>query len=178
MSGIPEEVMQKIAFIHKQMIESEKIKSSQEVFKYIDDYDSDVKEHYLNKLSQYYFQKNDLKNLKDVLLIGAKFEMKFSDVQEAFLHIYSKEENVIEYMEEEVIFIKDSKIGDELQSMYDYYMKNEHLKEFLDEVVGIIKENRYVCAHCFKYNKSIYAKFFLDEELLDNLKRDMPYILE
>ncbi|MDZ7819138.1 MAG: hypothetical protein U5K55_11265 [Aliarcobacter sp.] len=75
---------------------------------FIEDYDIDIKEHYLNLLLQYYFQKNDLKNLQELLLVGAKFDMRFDDVKEAFLNIKSNDENVIEFMQENVVFVKEN----------------------------------------------------------------------
>ena len=60
------EIIGEIGIIHNTLTETNKILEAEEVFEFIEDYDTDVQEHYLNLLLQYYFQKNDLKNLKEV----------------------------------------------------------------------------------------------------------------
>ena len=107
MSDRLHEIIGQIGILHNQLLENEKIKNADEVFEFIKSYDSDIQKHYLNLLLQYYFQQNDLKNLKELLLVGAKFDIRFEDVKEAFLNIVSDEENVIEFLEESVVFIKD-----------------------------------------------------------------------
>lgn len=178
MSDRLHEIIAEIGVLHKELIKSEKIKDADLVFEYIEDFDSDVKEHYLNLLLQYYFQENDLKNLKELLLVGAKFDMVFSDVKAAFLNIKSNEENVIEFMEESIVFLKESNIEDQLEAMYEYYNDNSELQVSLEETVELIKRNRYVCASCYKHEDRASSKFFLNEDLLESLKRDLPYILK
>ena len=177
MSDRLHEVIAEIGVLHKELIENKKIEDANEVFDYIEDFDSDVKEHYLNLLLQYYFQENDLNNLKEMLLVGAKFDMRFSDIKNAFLNIKTSGENVIEFMEESVVFLKDTELEDELNEMYLYYTQNESLQVDLEEAVELIKRNRYVCAHCYKIDDKCYSELFLNEDLLESLKRDLPYLL-
>ena len=178
MSDRLHEIIAEIGIIHDELIKTNKIKNADEVFKYIESYSSDIQEHYLNLLLQYYFQKNDLSNLKELLLVGAKFDMRFDDVKEAFINIKSNSENVIEFMEDAVVFIKDNEIDKSLESMYNYYTKSENIQTYLEESVEIVKKNRYICAYCSKNEDKVYSKFFLNEELLESLKRDLPYLLK
>ena len=177
MSDKLHEIIGQVAIIHDTLIQTNKINSAQEVFDFIEDYDSDVKEHYLNLLLQYYFQENDLINLQELLLVGAKFDMRFDDVKEAFLNIKSNDENVIEFMQENVIFVKENIDNVSLIAMYEYYMSNESLQSALEQSIELIKRNRYVCAYCYNKQED-YAKFFLNEDLLESLKRDLPYLLK
>jgi len=178
MSDRLHEIIAEIGIIHDKLTTSNKIKSADEVFEFIESYDKDVQEHYLNLLLQYYFQKNDLANLKELLLVGAKFDMRFDDVKAAFLNIKSNKDNVIEFMEDTVIFIKDSEIEEALTQIYNYYMKSQSIQTYLEESIEIIKRNRYICAHCYKNEQKDYSKFFLNEDLLESLKRDLPYLLK
>lgn len=172
------EIIAHVGVIHNSLINSNKIADAKEVFEYIKDYDTDIQEHYKNLLLQYYFQKNDLKNLQELLLTGARFDMRFDDVCEAFLNIKSNKENVIEFMQDNVFFVKESIDDKALNSMYEYYKNNIDMQSFLKDTVDIIKKNRYVCAYCYKQEKMHYAKFFLNEDLLESLKRDLPYLLK
>ncbi len=173
------QIMGEIAILHTKLLEEDKIKDAKLVFDFIKDYDRDIREHYLNLLLQYYFQQNDLDNLKEVLLVGAKFDMNFLDVKDAFLHIKSNDENVIEFMEESVVFIKDNSLHIEqsLALMYNYYQKNQDLQVYLEETIDIIKNNRYVCAFCYKHQEFSFSQFFLNQDLLESLSRDLPYLL-
>ncbi len=177
MSDRLHEIIGQIGVLHNSVIENGKINDANEIFKVLEDYDSDVQEHYLNLLLQYYFQKNDITNLQEVLLVGAKFDMRFEDVKEAFLNIVSDEDNVIEFMQDSVVFIKDNDIANNLEAMYDYYENNPSLRKNLGDSVELIKKNRYVCAFCYKNPETRYSKFFLNEDLLESLKRDLPYLL-
>lgn len=177
MSDRLHEIIGEIGIIHSTLIDNGKINDANEVFEFIEDYDVDVKEHYLNLLLQYYFQKNDLNNLKELLLVGAKFDMRFEDIKEAFLNIKSEQENVIEFMEDSVVFIKDNTLDENLDLMYEYYIANPQLNEYLNSTIELIKKNRYVCAFCYKNPKKRYAEFFLNSDLLESLKRDLPYLL-
>ena len=177
MSDRLHEIIAEIGVLHKELIDSKKIDDANEVFEYIEDLESDVREHYLNLLLQYYFQKNDLKNLQELLLVGAKFDMRLSDVKSAFLNIKSSGENVIEFMEESIVFLKDTDLEDNLREMYSYYIENEDLQVDLEQALELIKRNRYVCAHCYKNDSNTYSKLFLNENLLESLKRDLPYLL-
>jgi hypothetical protein len=56
-------------------------------------------------------------------------------------------------------------------------MSNESLQSALEQAIELIKRNRYVCAYCYDKQED-YAKFFLNEDLLDSLKRDLPYLLK
>ena len=177
MSDRLHEIIAEIGVLHKELIDSKKIEDANEVFEYIEDLESDVREHYLNLLLQYYFQQNDLKNLQELLLVGAKFDMRFSDVKSAFLNIKQSGENVIEFMEESIVFLKDTDLEDNLREMYFYYTENKDLQVNLEEALELIKRNRYVCAHCYKNDANSYSKLFLNENLLESLKRDLPYLL-
>ena len=177
MSDRLHEIIGQIGVLHNTLIENGKINNSNEVFEVLEDYNIDVQEHYLNLLLQYYFQKNDITNLQEVLLVGAKFDMRFEDVKEAFSNIVSDEDNVIEFMQENVVFIKDNDIANNLEAMYEYYENNPSLRKILDKSVELIKKNRYVCAFCYKNPEARYSKFFLNEDLLESLKRDLPYLL-
>ena len=172
------EIIGEIGIIHNTLIETNKILEAEEVFEFIEDYDTDVQEHYLNLLLQYYFQKNDLKNLKELLLVGAKFDIRFEDIKEAFLNIKSKDENVIEFLEDAVVFIKEKIQEEDLKDIYNYYKSNVEFQEFLNTTIELIKKNRYVCVYCFFNPDTQYGKFFLNEDLLISLKRDLPYLLK
>ncbi len=172
------EIIAHVAVIHNSLIQTNKIANVKEVFEYIKDYEIDIKEHYINLLLQYYFQKNDLINLQELLLVGAKFDMRFDDVCEAFLNIKSDDENVIDFMQDAVVFVKQNIDEKSLISMYKYYIDNENIQNNLEYAVKIIKRNRYVCAYCYGQDTQEYAKFFLNEDLLESLKRDLPYLLK
>lgn len=178
MSDRLHEIIAQIGVLHDDLLKSGKINKADDVFEYIEDYDEDVREHYLNLLLQYYFQQNDMINLKELLLVGAKFDMQFEDIKEAFINIKSNEENVIEFMEEAVVFLKDTKLHDALDAMYSYYEQNSDLQASLEEAVELIKRNRYVCTHCFKNKDEAYSSFFLNDDLLESLQRDLPYLLK
>ena len=178
MSDRLHEIIGEIGVLHSTLIDNEKINNADEVFEFIENYDEDVKKHYLNLLLQYYFQKNDLDNLKKLLLVGAKFDIRFEDIKEAFLNIKSKKENVIEFMEDSVVFIKDNTLDENLDLMYEYIILNPQLNEYLNSTIELIKKNRYVCAFCFKNLQKRYAEFFLNSDLLESLKRDLPYLLK
>ena len=179
MSDRLHEIIGEIGVLHNQLLENRKIEDSKEVLEVIKKYDIDVQKHYLNLLLQYYFQKNDLKNLKEVLLVGAKFDMRFDDVKEAFLSIKSDDENVIEFMQENVVFVKEEIKAEFLKTMYEYYISNVDFQSALEQAVELIKRNRYVCAFCYKNEKGEeFAKFFLNEDLLESLKRDLPYLVK
>ena len=178
MSDRLHEIIGQIGVLHNQLLENKKIEDADEVFKFIKDYEIDMQKHYLNLLLQYYFQKNDLNNLKKLLLVGAKFDIRFEDVKEAFLNIKEESENVVEFMENGVTFIKEKINEDDLKDIYDYYMNNVELQKLLNFSIELIKKNRYVCVYCFHNLDSVYGKFFLNEDLLESLKRDLPYLLK
>lgn len=172
------EIIAQIAILHKELIENNKIDDVNEVLNDIKNYEKDIKEHYLNLLLQYYFQKNDLKNLKVLLLLGAKFDMRFEDIKEAFYNTTNEELSVIEFLEDNVLFLKDTQINIFLEQMYDFYQKNKQYENRLKKDIEIIKRNRYVCATCYKNLEKEYARFFLNEDLLQSLKKDLPYLLK
>lgn len=177
MSDRLHEIIAQIGVLHNELINNEKIKDANLVFEHIEDYDSDIKEHYLNLLLQFYFQKNELNNLKELLLVGAKFDIRFSDIKDAFLNITNNSDNVIEFMDESIVFVKDE-IKNELKDMFDYYKSNEENQVNLEQSIEILKRNRYVCAYCHKNIEKEECKFFLNEDLLESLKRDLPYLLK
>ena len=176
MSDRLHEIMGQIGVLHNQLLENKKIKDSKEVLEFIKDYDIDIQKHYLNLLLQHYFQQNDLKNLKELLLVGAKFDIRFEDVKEAFLNI--KEESVIEFMEDAVIFIKEKINEKDLIDIYDYYKNNIQLQKKLNASLEIMKKNRYVCVYCFHNLNTEYGEFIVNKDLLESLKRDLPYLLK
>ena len=178
MSDRLHEIIAEIGVLHNEVIQNEKIKDVEEVFDYMEEYADDTKEHYLDLLLQYYFQKNDLNNLQKTLLVGAKFDMRFSDIKQAFLNIKSNKENVIEFMDEAVVFLKDTDLHESLQAIYDYYTKSKELQVNLEQALELIKRNRYVCSYCYKNKDRVYSDFFINEDLLQSLKRDLPYLLK
>ncbi len=179
MSDRLHEIIAEVGIIHKTLLEDKKIDDVDYVLNYIEDFEDDIKEHYLTLLLQYYFQKNDIKNFKEVLLLGYKFELRMDDIKEAFFNIKTNDENVIELLEENVVFFKDTNYEEPLQAMYSYYIKaDEELKVILEEAIELIKRNRYVCAYCYKNKEYDFAKFFLNEDLLNSLKEDLPYLLK
>ena len=99
-------------------------------------------------------------------------------MKEAFLNIKSKDENVIEFMEDAVVFIKEKIDEEDLKDIYNYYRNNNQLQNVLNSTIELIKKNRYVCVYCFHNLESVYGKFFLNEDLLESLKRDLPYLLK
>ncbi|WP_428028717.1 hypothetical protein, partial [Arcobacter sp.] len=165
------------AIIHEKNINENIIFDLEKVEENLSEYDSDVKEHYLTLLMQYYFQNNKIEQLKELLLQGFKFDMRFIDVVEAFCHLKDDEENVIEFLEDNVVMLKDSVMEEDLKMMYDYYQNNLEYKNFIDEPLELIKRNRYVCVQAFK-SKEEFAKLFLNEDLLKSLQRDMPFLLK
>lgn len=178
MSDRLHEIIGEIGVLHNQLLENRKIENAIEVLEIVKNYEIDVQKHYLNLLLQYYFQQNDLKNLKELLLVGAKFDIRFEDVKEAFINIKSDNENVIEFLEDAVIFIKEKINENDLKEIYDYYMTNLQLQDILKDTVELIKKNRYVCVYCFNNSNTLYGKFFLNEDLLISLKRDLPYLFK
>ncbi len=179
MSDRLHEIIAEVGIIHKTLLEDKKIDDVDYVLNYIENFEDDVKEHYLTLLLQYYFQKNDIKNFKEILLLRYKFDLRMDDIKEAFFNIKTNDENVIELLEENVVFFKDTNYEESLQAMYSYYIKaDEELKVILEEAIELIKRNRYVCAYCYKNKEYDFAKFFLNEDLLNSLKEDLPYLLK
>lgn len=172
------EIMAEIAVFHNELLNNGKINNVDDVLDYIEEKEDDIKEHYLNLLLQYYFQKNSMKNFQAILLLGYKFDMRMDDIKEAFLHIESGNENVIEFMEDSVVFVKDTNMEEPIMSMYEYYQSNEQNRVNLEASLVIIRKNRYVCAYTYKNRDKEFARFFLNEDLLESLKRDLPYLLE
>lgn len=179
MSDRLHEIIAQIAVIHKELQVDDKIFDFDYVKTYMDDKSSDVQEHYFKLLLQFYFQENNLENLKKLLLLGYQFDLRMDDIKRAFINIKTNEENVIEFFEENVVFVKDSDIEVPLQEMYEYYnSSSDEIKVCLEEAVELIKRNRYVCAYAYKNEQFSFAKFFLNEDLLESLKRDLPYLLK
>ena len=179
MSDRLHEIIAEVGIIHKTLLETQKIDDVEYVLDYIDTYESDVKEHYLTLLLQYYFQENDINSFKELLILGYKFDLRMEDIQKAFLNIKTNDENVIELLEDNVVFFKDTNYEEPLKTMFEYYKNgDEELQVILEETIELIKRNRYVCAYCFKNIDKDFAKFFLNEDLLESLKRDLPYLLK
>ena len=171
------EILAQCAVIHEDNINENIIDDLEKIEDKLDNVDSDVKEHYLTLLMQYYFQNNKIEQIKELLLQGFKFDMRFIDVVEAFCHLKDDEDNVIEFFEDNVVMLKDSVTDDDLKKMYDYYHDNLEYKNFIDEPLNLIKRNRYICAHAYK-SKAGFAKFFLNEDLFQSIERDMPFLLK
>ncbi len=178
MSDRLHEIMAEVGMIHKTILETNKIEDADYILEYIDDYEDDTKEHYLKLLLQYYFQINDIHNFKKIIILGYQFDLRMDDIKEAFLNIKSNEENVIGFLEDNVVFFKDSNYKEPLQRMYKHYIENKELQVILEETVELIKRNRYVCAFAYKNKDEEYARFFLNEDLLESLQRDLPYLLK
>jgi NDP-sugar pyrophosphorylase family protein len=176
MSDRLHEILAQCAIIHETNIKTNIIDDLDKIQENLSEGESDVREHYLTLLMQYYFQKNKLEQLKQLLLEGYKFDMRFLDIVEAFCHLKDDEDNVIEFLEDNVVMLKDSITDDDLRKMYEYYQANLKYKNFIEEPLSLIKKNRYVCVHANK-SKEEFAKFFLNEDLLESLKRDMPFLL-
>lgn len=173
------EIMAEVGMLHQTFLETGKIEDAEYILEYIESYEDDVKEHYLTLLLQYYFQFNDIKNFKEILLGGYKFDLRMDDIKLAFLNIKSNDENVIELLEDNVVFFKDSNYEEPLKTMYEHYQNSDdELKVILEETIELIKRNRYVCAYCFKNQTYDFAKFFLNEDLLESLQNDLPYLLK
>ena len=119
------EIIAQCAVIHEDNLKDGIIKKLNKVETRLESYDEDVQEHYLTLLMQYYFQINHLKGLQKLLLQGFKFDLRFEDIKEAFIHIQEDEDNVIEFLEDAVVMLKDTIEDSELEEMYNYYFKNE-----------------------------------------------------
>ena len=171
------EVIAQCAVIHEKNISDGIIFKVKKIEARLEDVDEDIQEHYLKLLMQYYFQQNFLKGLKKLLLQGIRFDMRFEDIKEAFIHIQEDEDNVIEFFEDSVVMLKDVVYDEHLKAMYDYYMAHENYQHYLEDALNIIKRNRYICAHAYK-SQADYSQFFLNEDMLTSLKRDLPYLLK
>jgi len=171
------EIIAECAIIHETNIDENIINDLPSIMEKLNDADNDIKEHYFRLLLQYYFQNNNVDGAQKLLLQGIKFDMRFEDIKEAFIHITSEDENVIEFFEDNAVMLKDAINDKDLKVIYDYYNDNESYQDYLNEALILIKKNRYVCAHVHK-NMSAHSKFFLNTDLLDSLKRDMPFLLK
>lgn len=169
------EIIAQVAVLHEHFENRNQLHDLEKIEARLEDVDEDVKEHYLKLLMQYYFQSNDLENLQALLLQGIKFDLRFEDIKEAFIHI-QQEENVIEFFEDSVVLLKDEVLDEYLEQMYTYYHQNPQYRDFLAMPLNLIKRNRYVCAKAYK-SKEDYAHFFLNKDLLKSLEEDMPFLL-
>lgn len=173
------EIIAEVSMIHKTLLEDNKIDDATYAIEYMQSYEEDIKEHYLKLLLQYYFQKNSIKNFKEILLLGYRFDLRMEDIKLAFLNIKTNDENVIELLEDNVVFFKDTDFAEALKVMFEYYKNgNDELQVILEGTIEVIKRNRYICAFAYKNIHKEYAKFFLNEDLLESLKRDLPYLLK
>ena len=171
------EVIAQIGIIHKELIKNNTIFDLEEVYEILNKCEEDVKEHYLGLLMQYYFQQNSLDNFQTLLLEGFKFDLRFEDIKEAFLHT-NNNDSVIDFFNDQVVLLKDIVVDEYLIEMYDYYMKNENLQEHLKSSLLLLQNNRYICAFCYKHQEEDYSSLFLNQDLLESLKRDLPYLLK
>jgi len=171
------EIIAQCAVIHDTNIKENIINDVDAIEDKLLNVDSDIKDHYFVLLLQYYFQNNNVECSQKLLLEGVKFQMRFQDIKEAFVHISSGKENVIEFFEDNVVMLKDTIKDEELISMYDFYDKNEQNQVNLEQALVLIKKNRYVCAHVHKSTSEV-LKFFLNPDLLASIERDMPFLLK
>ncbi len=171
------EIIAQCAVIHETNIKEGIIDNLDAIEEKLESTDDDTKEHYLKLLMQYYFQQNNLEGLQGLLLQGFKFDMRFEDIKEAFIHIKEDEENVIEFFEDNVVMLKDVIEEEQFQDMYNYFHSHENYQHYLEDALELIKRNRYVCAQAYK-SKTDYAKFFLNDDLLDSLLNDLPYLFK
>ncbi len=171
------EIIAQCAVIHETNIRENIINDLDAIDEKLSSVDSDIKDHYLVLLLQYYFQQNNVECAQRLLLDGVKFQMRFDDIKEAFIHINSGKENVIEFFEDNVVMLKDTIKDEELTAMYDYYMKNEQNQVNLEQALVLIRKNRYICAYVYKSTNE-KLKFFLNPDLLASLERDMPFLLK
>ncbi|MFA7569665.1 MAG: hypothetical protein WCY75_00275 [Sulfurimonadaceae bacterium] len=176
MSDRLHEIIAQVAMLHEHFTNKKELHNLDKIEQRLELEEEDVKEHYLTLLMQYYFQSNDLENLQKLLLQGFKFEMRFEDIKEAFLHI-TNEISVIEFLEENVVFLKDDIPPEALEQMYEFYQNNEALQPYLNDSLELIKKNRYVCAKAYKLNTP-YGEFFINEDLLKSLQNDMPFLFK
>jgi len=171
------EIIAQCAVIHDTNIKENIINDLDAIEDKLLNVDADIKEHYFVLLLQYFFQNNNVECSLKLLLKGVKFQMRFQDIKEAFVHITSGKENVIEFFEDNVVMLKDTIKDEELTSMYTYYIENEQNQVNLEQALVLIKKNRYVCAHVYK-STSEALSYFLNSDLLASLERDMPYLLK
>lgn len=174
------EIMGEIGVLHNQVLQKGLIDDVHLVEDYVNDrdFDEDVKEHYYKMLLQYYFTKNDLENCQKLLLQGIRFDMKMQDISEAIKNIKDDSKNVIEFFDDNVVFLQDKNIMKPLVDIYDYYMANVDKQEFLNNPIELIKKNRYVCVFAYKNNNHEIGRFFLNEDLLVSLQRDLPHLFK
>ncbi len=172
------EIIGQIGIFHNEFLANGKINNADIILDELSTQEEDLQEHYFKLLLQYYFQQNDIENLKRLLLAGYKFEIRMEDVQEAFCNIKSGKENVIEFLDESVVFLKDTNFEKPLETMYKYYNFNEENKANLEHAINIIQKNRYVCVYAYKNKTRNFAQFFLNEDLSESLKRDLPYLFD
>lgn len=177
MSDRLHEIIGQCAFIHETNIKEKIINDVEKIEIKIEKYDEDIKEHYFMLLMQYYFQNNNLEQLKNLLLKGFKFDLRFTDIVEAFLNLKDDEDNVIEFFEDNVVMLKDKIEIDDLKKIYNYYHENIKYKNFIDESLNLIKKNRYVCACAYK-SKVEFSNFFINKDLLESIQRDLPFLLK
>lgn len=174
------EIMGEIGVLHNQVLQKGLIQDVHLVEDYVEerDFDEDVKEHYYVMLLQYYFAKNDLDNCQKLLLQGIKFEMRMEDIKDAITNIKDDSKNVIEFFDENVVFLQDKNIKKPLVEIYEYYQENKNLQEYLNKPIELIKKNRYVCVFAYKNKEHEIGKFFLNNDLLVSLQKDLPHLFK
>lgn len=174
------EIMGEVGVLHNHVLQKGLLDNVDYLQDYVEerDYDSDVKEHYYKMLLQHYFSLNDLENCQKLLLQGIKFDMKFEDVKDAFCNIKDDSKNVIEFFDENVVFLKDNSIAKPLKEIHDYYKSNPQLQEFLEQPLNLLRKNRYVCSFAYNYRDLGFTELFIDEEILSSLKKDLPHLFK
>lgn len=172
------EIIVEISQIHKEILKQGLQSSVAQVEAFIKKRDADIKEHYLNLLMQYYFQNNDLKNLKELLLKGCRFSLRFNDIKEAFLHTQD-EGSVITFLDDNVVHLKDSVEAKDLQVMHKYFLEqDQEIQTYLLPSIELIRKNRMVCILTAHYQHEPWAVFFFHKELYESIERDTPHLLK
>ena len=165
--------------IHEHLLKNNQIDNLNYILDYMDDYDYEVKEQYLKLLLRYYFQNNQVNNLKELYSLGYRFDLQIEDIKSALLNISSKDENVIEFLQDEVLFTKYKNYKTSLREIYSYYLSaNNKQKENIEFSINLLRKNIYICAYSYKNKSYDFAYFFLDQSLLSSLKEDLPFLFK
>lgn len=174
------EVIAQCAVIHEHNLKENIIFDLDAIESYLEleKTEEDIKEHYYKLLMQYYFQNNFLDGLQKLLLDGIRFDLRFDDIAKAFCSIKEDEDNVIEFFEDSVVFLKDELKHEYLEQIYQYFQTHEKYQHYLEPALEIIKRNRYICAYAYKLKDDEFKEFFINNDLLESLERDLPFVLK
>ena len=179
MSDMLNKLILDINTIHEHLLKNEQIDNLNYILNFVDDYDSEVKEQYLKLLLRFYFQNNQIQNLKELYSLGYRFDLRIEDIKSALLNISSNDENVIEFLQDDVLFSKYKNYRKSLEEIYSFYVNaNSKQKENLEFSINLLRKNIYICAYSYKNKNHDFAYFFLDESLLSTLKDDLPFLFK